>query len=345
MATTMVRGAELQDEVSKGKKPRTEEAPAGGDLGAFEVLPQELLVSIFAAVSSTAEKPADLFCPMLTCKTFLKVGNHPQVRKVASARCVAVRAARWCRAADHFLRRCGNDGNPDANYLLGMIRFYCLQGKRHQGWSRMVRAAYAGHAEALYSLGLIRVNGSGRAREDTDYVAGVRLCELAALRGHTGALRELGNCHIHGLGVPQDVARGHRLLIWANVIELRAARPSGAPPTPDALVSRAGAGSSSGGGGGALPWRYVYSHPANVFLAEWFAAQPPPPLIVLLCSVPTCGRRETRPLEFRRCPVCSIARYCSRACQALHWRMGHSVECVPVNQWLVAAVGAVVANA
>ena len=38
------------------------------------------------------------------------------------ALCVAVHAARWCVAAHDFLRSCGDAGNPDANYLLSMVR-------------------------------------------------------------------------------------------------------------------------------------------------------------------------------------------------------------------------------
>ncbi|AQK70960.1 F-box protein [Zea mays] len=35
---------------------------------------------------------------------------------------------------------------------------------------------------------------------------------------------------------------------------------------------------------------------------------------------------------------CGIARYCSRSCQSLHWRMGHTRECVPTHQWLMEAI-------
>jgi len=56
-----------QQERAEGKRPRVEAAqPDGGNqLGDFDVLPQDLVVSILAAVSSSAEKPADLFSAML----------------------------------------------------------------------------------------------------------------------------------------------------------------------------------------------------------------------------------------------------------------------------------------
>ncbi|XP_062224502.1 F-box protein At5g50450-like [Phragmites australis] len=365
MKTTRGAESEAKAEGSNGKRLKVEEAPVGyGYLGAFEFLPQELIVSVLAAVSSSADKPADLFSAMLTyvyrfglvcvvifggdarvldgidrrCKKFSKLGKNPLVRKVASAQCVAVRAASWCRDAYHFLCRCGNDGNADANYLLGMIQFYCL-GKRPQGWSRMVKAASARHTEALYALAIIRLNDSGVPKEKSDYASGARLCAAAATLGHTGALRELGNCIVHGLGVPQDIVYGCHLTVWANVQELHAKYPAG--PELDAALAHVRSGNgptcltSNFGCFAAVPsGRYLWSHPANKFLAEWFAAHPlPPPRVqrLLMCSVPTCGRPETRPLEFRRCTVCTIARYCSHTCQALHWRTGHSSECIPMH--------------
>ena len=88
-------------------------------------------------------------------------------------------------------------------------------------------------------------------------------------------------------------------------------------------------------------------------LAEWFASRPlvgadggcPAPALaededgtgggaLRLCSHALCGRPETRRHEFRRCSVCGVVNYCSRACQALHWKMSHKAECVPMDRWL-----------
>lgn len=38
--------------------------------------------------------------------------------------------------------------------------------------------------------------------------------------------------------------------------------------------------------------------------------------------------------EFRRCSVCGVVNYCSRACQALDWKMRHKAECAPLERWL-----------
>jgi MYND finger len=84
-------------------------------------------------------------------------------------------------------------------------------------------------------------------------------------------------------------------------------------------------------------------HVANQFLCEWVTTQ----MDMLeekglrLCSHEQCGRTETRLHEFRRCSVCGVVNYCSRSCQALHWRKGHKTECMPIEQFVDNAVFAV----
>ncbi len=46
------------------------------------------------------------------------------------------------------------------------------------------------------------------------------------------------------------------------------------------------------------------------------------------------GDPETRKHEFRRCSVCGAVNYCSRACQALDWKLRHKEECAPVERWV-----------
>ena len=73
-------------------------------------------------------------------------------------------------------------------------------------------------------------------------------------------------------------------------------------------------------------------HVANKFLVEWFAEKPPFGGL-RLCSHGNCGRPETRRHEFRRCSACGKVNYCSRACQALDWKLRHKLECSPVADW------------
>lgn len=225
-------------------------------------------------------------------------------------------------------------------FYLRQIRFYCLQN-RGNGASLMAKAAIASHAPALYSLAIVQFNGSGGTKSDKDLRAGVALCARAAFLGHIDALRELGHCLQDGYGVKKNIAEGRRFLIQANARELAAvlvACPSAVVP-PSWLAWSPHRHGSEGG----CPLLSDFGcnvpspapHPANQFLTEWFSErtgnEPGPGL--RLCSHASCGRPETRRHEFRRCSVCGAVNYCSRACQALDWKLRHKVECAPVERW------------
>ncbi|KAE8812284.1 F-box protein [Hordeum vulgare] len=347
-----------EPEMHRRKRRRTAMEAAGcaaaaaavGDM--FEDLPDDLLLSILADVAASARSPADLAGATMTCKRFRELGQSKVVLAKVSPRCLAVRAKSWSDSAHRFLQRCADAGNLDACYLLGMIRFYCL-GSRGSGAALMAAAAVGGHREALYSLAVIQFNGSGGSKDDRDLRAGAALCARAASLGHVDALRELGHCLQDGYGVRRSLLDGRRLLIQANARELAAA------VTTSASLLRAAASSGKASrrhscllsdfGCRAAVAAAGEAHAANRFLVEWFASRPlggessspaaaPAPADdgggLRLCSHALCGRPETRRHEFRRCSVCGVVNYCSRACQALHWKMAHKAECTPMDRWL-----------
>ncbi|CAN6234780.1 unnamed protein product [Urochloa humidicola] len=348
--------------------------PAGGAaVDMFEELPDDLVVSILRDVASSAGSPADLAGAMLTCKRFRELGQSKVVLSRASPRCLAVRAKAWSDDAHRFLQRCADAGNLEACYLLGMIRFYCL-GSRGSGAALMAAAAVGGHREALYSLAVIQFNGSGGGKDDRDLRAGAALCARAASLGHVDALRELGHCLQDGYGVRRSVADGRRLLVQANARELAAAVAvtgggggGGGKAAAAAAASRRHACLLSDFGCRAAAAAAGEAHAANRFLVDWFASRPLAQAdaaaaaaaavggaasspeedggALRLCSQALCGRPETRRHEFRRCSVCGVVNYCSRACQALHWKMSHKAECTPMDRWLDAGAGAAIANA
>ncbi|KAF5200690.1 F-box protein [Thalictrum thalictroides] len=317
----------------------------GSKLDFFDELPDDLLVSILCKLSSTAECPSDFTNVLMTCKRFNGLGLHPLVLSKASSKTFAVKAKNWCEPAHRFLKQCVDSGNIEASYTLGMIRFYCLQS-RTTGVSLMAKAAISSHAPSLYSLAVIQFNGSGGTKNDKDLRAGVALCARAAFLGHIDALRELGHCLQDGYGVKQNVAEGRRFLVQANARELASVLSTTTTTTTTTATST-------------CPWTTWHPnhrnvpgsgcpllsdfgcnvpapepHPASQFLGEWFGNRGGVPGQGLrLCSHDGCGRPETRRHEFRRCSVCGAVNYCSRACQALDWKMRHKIECTPMERW------------
>ncbi|CAL0306355.1 unnamed protein product [Lupinus luteus] len=307
----------------------------------FECLPDDLVISIFIKLSSTATSPSDFVSVLITCKRLKSLAFHSLVLSKASSTTFSVKAKSWCESSHRFLKQCADAGNVEACYTLGMIRFYCLKN-RVSGASLMAKAAMNSHAPALYSLAIIQFNGSGGTKNDKDLRAGVALSARAAFLGHVDALRELGHCLQDGYGVRRNIVDGRRFLVQANARELAAVLTTS--ETAETATVR--------------QWYWSFNprlwhlgcpllsdfgcsvpapdaHPASRFMAEWFSDR----VVTLglglrLCSHTGCGRPETRNHEFRRCSVCGAVNYCSRACQSLDWKFRHMAECTPVELWL-----------
>ncbi|KAG6429350.1 hypothetical protein SASPL_107399 [Salvia splendens] len=292
----------------------------------FNSLPDDLVLCVLCKLSSTAGCPPDFINILFTCKRLNILGLSSIVLSKACREMLAVKAKNWSESSHRFLKLCADTGNAEACYTLGMIQFYCLQN-RGSGASLMAKAAIASHAPALYSLAVVQFNGSGGTKSDKDLRAGVALCARAAFVGHIDALRELGHCLQDGYGVKKNVAEGRRFLIQANARELASVLVT-CPPSWLAgeggcrLLSDFGCNVPS-----------AEPHPANRFLSEWFSDRTGNVIGpgLRLCSQSICGKPETRRHEFRRCSVCGAVNYCSRACQALDWKLRHKVECTAVD--------------
>ncbi|KAI3929591.1 hypothetical protein MKX01_025759 [Papaver californicum] len=317
----------------------------------LDELPDDIVVSILCKLSSTLNTPSDLFNLVLTCKRLNNLALNPLVLSKASPKLLTVEAKNWSESSHRFMKQCSDSGNIEATYTLGMIRFYCLEN-RGSGASLMAKAAMNSYAPALYSLAVIQFNGSGGTKTDKDLRAGVALCARAAFLGHIDALRELGHCLQDGYGVRQNVTEGRRFLIHANAREVAAVLYSH-PPSSSVLFHAQQLKHSNDVScpllsdfGCNIPPQKV--HIANRFLTEWFeirgtnsvddVGEVGPDgdgLGLRLCSHAGCGRPETRKHEFRRCSVCGSVNYCSRACQALDWKLRHKANCAPTEEFIV----------
>ncbi|KAE9454240.1 hypothetical protein C3L33_13858, partial [Rhododendron williamsianum] len=303
-STVNKRGRDSAGELKICRKRRRISPETAGKCDLFDALPDDLVLFILSKLSSSATCPADFTTVLITFEF-------------------------------------------SANNLFSYkIRFYCLQN-RGSGASLMAKAAINSHSPALYSLAVIQFNGSGGSKNDKDLRAGVALCARAAFLGHIDALRELGHCLQDGYGVRQNIAEGRRFLVQANARELATALTARSWLAWNPLAShRHVTGSSAAAtspAAAACPLLSDFgcnvpapeAHPASQFMTEWFAArggEPGPGL--RLCSHVGCGRPETRKHEFRRCSVCGAVNYCSRACQALDWKMRHKAECAPMERWV-----------
>nr|VDD63513.1 unnamed protein product [Brassica oleracea] len=299
----------------------------------LDSIPDDLVVSILCKLASTSRCPADFISVSMTCKRLNTLATCPYVLSRLSRKAIAIKAQNWSESAHRFLKRSADAGSLEACYTLGMIRFYCLQN-RGNGASLMAKAAINSHAPALYSLAVIQFNGSGGSKNDKDLRAGVALCARAAFLGHVDALRELGHCLQDGYGVPRNVSEGRRFLVQANARELAAVLSSGIEACSWLTLSQPQTHGcpllSDFGCNVPAP----ETHPANRFLADWFALRggDSPGDGLRLCSHGGCGRPEIRKHEFRRCSVCGVVNYCSRACQALDWKLRHKMDCAPAEQ-------------
>lgn len=329
------RDAEAGQHIDCRKRRRFAPEVAGG----FEfiaALPDELVLCILCKLVSTASCPEDFINVLITCKRLNGLALNRLVLSKACADMLSIKAKNWCESAHKFLKLFVDAGNAEACFILGMIHFYCFNNWR-SGASLMAKAAINSHAQAVYSLSVIQFNGSGGEKSDKDLRAGVALCARSASLGSVDALRELGHCLQDGYGVKQDINEGRRFLIQANARELAGilATPPSRCKTWDPMTQDPPVGCPLFEDlRCAVPLPEI--HPANRFLAEWYSERKPE-LGLRLCSHSGCGRSETRRHEFRRCSVCGKVHYCSRACQALDWKLRHKPQCFPPpNGWPVA---------
>ncbi|KHN34820.1 F-box protein [Glycine soja] len=105
---------------SRKRQKKTPEKTAGADYEFFESLPDDLVISIFCKLSSTATKPSDFVNILITCKRLNRLALHSLVLSKASPKTFTIKARDWCDSAHKFLKHCADAGNVEACYTLGM---------------------------------------------------------------------------------------------------------------------------------------------------------------------------------------------------------------------------------
>ncbi|PWA82886.1 tetratricopeptide-like helical domain-containing protein [Artemisia annua] len=126
-----------------------------------ELLPKDVLVSIFARVASSSLE--DLLNAKLSCTDFLEAANHEYIYKYVSMDKFPIFS--WNRPSDQvlsFLARCFEKGNAEALFRQGMTEYF-KQGNVKSGLEFFKRASEKKHLEATYVYGLLLLSRGGES--------------------------------------------------------------------------------------------------------------------------------------------------------------------------------------
>eukprot|EP00249_Psilotum_nudum_P008582 c21380_g1_i1 orf=555-1400(-) len=237
-----------------------------------------------------------------------------------------------------------------ALHSLAIIHFNGSGGTRKDkdlkaGVALCARAAALGHIDAMRELGHCLQDGYGITKnvlegrrlllEANAREAAVAL--LASSAGHncrftTGCKLSAGCFHHQFLYQPSmlskisGIQRDHQ---GPQQVRIRHVDDCIARHAIYSFIQTAGRSLLSDFGCNVPPPKF---HTVHQFLVDWFALHLPTSGL-RLCSHAKCGRVETRKHEFRRCSACGTVNYCSRACQALDWKLRHKYDCSPVADW------------
>ncbi|KAL5712314.1 hypothetical protein ACHQM5_014501 [Ranunculus cassubicifolius] len=126
-----------------------------------ETIPKDVITTIAARVGSSSLP--DLLNLKQSCKTFYELGGDNFVFQNVSME--KLPAIPWILSQDasYFLRRCQETENPEALYRLGMVEYFS-NTRLELGQAFLARAAYLGHIEASYILGIILICTDSQSR-------------------------------------------------------------------------------------------------------------------------------------------------------------------------------------
>jgi len=97
-------------------------------------------------------------------------------------------------------------------YGLALIEGEHLTRDIGGGMAIVRRAAELGDDEAAYRMGRFHDEGNHPDFAEQDYAKAAHYYEIGAAENHRGSLHDLGRLVVHGMGVPQDKARGLELI-------------------------------------------------------------------------------------------------------------------------------------
>ncbi|KAL5724825.1 hypothetical protein ACHQM5_008037 [Ranunculus cassubicifolius] len=272
----------------------------------FESLSDGIVMNILILLAVSAYSPSHFIFALLTCKRFHALGMDASVLNKASWECFPLTPNKWSYSANRFLKRCADSGNLEANYTLGMIRYYCL-GDREGGLYYITKAGKRSHLLALYSMSVIKLHGT-----PTDIISGASTCLTAATLGNLDAIREMAYLYDKGIGVGRSISEARKMLGDVNFMEKELELEG----EEYAATYHDGLGLIKG------------PHPVNHFMVEWFKMRRNVDNGDLkVCSYSACGRVETKAGQFQKYEVCDSLPYCSHVCRFRDWDIRDKKTC------------------
>eukprot|EP00249_Psilotum_nudum_P022369 c28490_g1_i3 orf=830-2074(+) len=239
-----------------------------------------------------------------------------------------------------MMAKAAMSSHAGALHSLAVIQFNGSGGTRKDkdlkaGVALCARAASLGHVDAMRELGHCLQDGYGVTKNVTE---GRRLFLEANAREAAAAVAASPTAFVEtALQLAQSHRVGcvhHHLQYRSTFSKLEVAGPAVASIADGLNMEHHSVYRFLHGGGCSLLSDFGCNvpppklHVAHKFLVDWFAINPPA-VGLRLCSQSNCGRPETRRHEFRRCSACGCVNYCSRACQALDWKLRHKRNCRP----------------
>lgn len=247
------------------------------------------------------------------------------------------------RGGAALIQKAAVSSHAPALHSLAVIRFNGSEGSRKDkdlktGAKLCAMAASLGHVDSMREFGHCLQDGYGVKKNVAE---GRRLLLQANAREAAAAVAANPRAfvetalHLARNGGPECL----HIMLDRYALNRVSARPAGASSSSNSptlerhtvykFLQRSGYSLLSDFGCNVPPAKL---HISNKFLVDWFAIHPPE-VGLRLCSHPNCGRPESRKHEFRRCSACDSVNYCSRACQALDWKLQHKYKCTPVADW------------
>ncbi|GKD63302.1 tetratricopeptide-like helical domain-containing protein [Tanacetum coccineum] len=148
-----------------------------------ELLPKDVLVSVFARVASYSFK--DLYNAKLSCTDFLEATNDEYIYEFVSMEKFPI--SNWVRPSNKvvsFLTRCFEKGNAEALFRHGM-REYFTQGNVESGLEFLKRASEKKHLEATYVYGMfLLMRGDESSKQGLELLNGLKSSTLGNWNNH-----------------------------------------------------------------------------------------------------------------------------------------------------------------